>query len=126
MEAMSAVMDAMNPQIIFDLEKFYPRTFEKFKKHKNTFLLDVIKNNLIRGIKEELYRPDIDIDIVAKFRLESSFTAFNQDVFPMASTVSLRYRMKSTISIFTDCNRQGKKIIEKIYPQQESVKSIVL
>ena len=56
MDAMEDVMDALNPQIIFDLEKFYPRTFEKFKKHKNNFLLDIIKKNLERGIEEELYR----------------------------------------------------------------------
>src|SRR5436190_17973674 len=27
MDAMEPVMDSMNPQIVFDLEKFYPKTF---------------------------------------------------------------------------------------------------
>jgi len=72
MDAMEVVMDAMNPQIVFDLEKFYPKTFEKFKKHKNNFLLDIIKKNLERGIDEEVYRNDFDIEIIARFRLAAA------------------------------------------------------
>ena len=107
MEQMNSVMDAMNPQIVYDLEKFYPKTFERFKKHKNTFLLDVIKKNLIRGIKEELYRPDIDIDIAAKFRLESSFIAFNQDLWQIQPSESINRNLSFVPACNSNC--KGKK-----------------
>lgn len=127
MDAMFSVMDSMNPQIIFDLEKFYPRTFERFKKHKNSFLFDIIKNNLIRGIKEELYRPDIDIDIVTKFRLESSFISFNQDLFPYGKYSLLKVSTEIYyLYLHGIATPKGKKWIEKYIQQQENLKSIVL
>lgn len=72
----------MNPTVLFDLEKFHPNAFRKFQKHKNEFLLDVIRKNLERGIKEELFRPEINTEILSKFRLESMMIAFDMDVFP--------------------------------------------
>jgi len=72
----------MNPMVLYDLEKFHIKSFQKFLKHKNEFLLDVIRKNLERGIKEELFRPEINVEILSKFRLESMMIAFNITVFP--------------------------------------------
>jgi hypothetical protein len=35
-----------------------------------------------RGLAEGLYREDVNVDIMARFRLESMMTAFNIDLFP--------------------------------------------
>lgn len=72
----------MNPMVLYDLEKFHFTAFRKFMKHKNEFLLEVIRKNLERGIEEELYRPEINVDVISKFRLESMMIAFNINVFP--------------------------------------------
>jgi AcrR family transcriptional regulator len=72
----------MNPTILYDLHKFHFPSFKKFQEHKNSFLLEIIRNNLERGIKEGLYRSDINVDILSRFRLESMMLAFNMEVFP--------------------------------------------
>jgi TetR/AcrR family transcriptional regulator, cholesterol catabolism regulator len=72
----------MNPMVLYDLEKFHTKSFQKFLKHKNEFLLEVIRKNLERGIKEELFRPEINVDVMSKYRLESLMIAFNISVFP--------------------------------------------
>lgn len=72
----------MNPMVLFDLQKYHHRSYEKFMNHRNTFLLEVITNNLEKGIREGLYRENIRIDILSKFRLESMMLAFNMDVYP--------------------------------------------
>ena len=127
MDAMEVVMDAMNPQIVFNLEKFYPKTFEKFKKHKNTFLLDIIKKNLQRGIAEELYRSDLNIDIVARFRLESSFLAFSQETYPFGKynllDVSNEIYFLYMHGIATP---KGKKLIDKSILQRQKNKSLAI
>ena len=46
------------------------------------FLLEVIRKNMEWGIKEELFRPEINMDVMSKFRLESMMIAFNISVFP--------------------------------------------
>ena len=73
----------MNPMVLYDLQKFHFNAFQKFLKYKNGFLLEVIRKNIERGIKEELYRSEINADVLSKFRLESMMIAFNMNVFPL-------------------------------------------
>ncbi|MGE5107004.1 MAG: TetR/AcrR family transcriptional regulator [Sphingobacteriales bacterium] len=82
MEQVHEQLSKMNPMVLFDLEKFHQKSFQKFSKHKHEFLYKVIKANIERGIKEELYRPDINIDVISKYRLESMMIAFDVFVFP--------------------------------------------
>lgn len=127
MDSMEAVMDSLNPQIIFDLEKFYPKTFDKFKLHKNTFLLDIIKKNLRRGIQEELYRSEMDIDIVAKFRLESSFIIFSQDLFPYGKYSLLKVSSEIYHHYLHGISTaKGKKFIEKYIGERQKNKSLAV
>lgn len=72
----------LNPLIIHDLQKYFPEIAQKFIEAKNKFFYDIIYNNLKRGIKEGLYRKEINIDILTRYRLETSLISFNQDVFP--------------------------------------------
>lgn len=72
----------MNPMVLFDLHKYHYRSYEKFMKYKNTFLLEIINKNLKKGVNEGLYRQDIKIDILSRFRLESMMLAFNMESFP--------------------------------------------
>ncbi|CAN5723911.1 hypothetical protein BH10BAC2_BH10BAC2_42550 [soil metagenome] len=127
MDSMEAVIDSMNPQIIFDLEKFYPKTYEKFKKHKNTFLLEIIKKNLQRGIQEELYRNDINVDIIARFRLESSFIAFSQETYPFGKYNLLQVSNEIYfLFIHGVATPKGKKLIEKYMQQRQQNKSLAI
>ena len=57
----------------------HAESFRLFKKHKNDYLVGVITDNLTRGIKEELYRPDIQVDLLARFRVESIVLPFNPE-----------------------------------------------
>ena len=82
MQMAAAQYSKINPMVMFDLQKYHFNAFAKFTAHKNSFMLSVISKNLIRGIEEGLYRPDINIDILAKFRLESMMMSFNLDLFP--------------------------------------------
>ena len=72
----------MNPMLLHDMEKFHHNAFQKFRKHKNEFLLRIIRTNLERGIKEGLFRPEMNVDIISKFRLESMMIAFDVNLFP--------------------------------------------
>jgi TetR/AcrR family transcriptional regulator, cholesterol catabolism regulator len=74
----------MNPSIVHDLQRFHIRGFEKLQQHKYNFIYKLIRANLERGIAEELYRPEINTDIITKFRLESMMLAFNIELFPPA------------------------------------------
>jgi AcrR family transcriptional regulator len=82
MEQIAGQFRNMNPMVLYDLEKFHITAFRKFLKYKNEFLPEVIRKNIERGIREELFRPEINVDVLSKFRLESMMIAFNISVFP--------------------------------------------
>jgi AcrR family transcriptional regulator len=82
MEFVEVMFRNMNPSMLHDLEKYHPGGYKKFLEHKNKFLYDMVRKNIERGIKEELYRPEIDVEIMARYRLESMMLAFNTELFP--------------------------------------------
>jgi len=113
-EETEEMLKAMNPLVMYDLEKHHPKTYAKFRDHKYQFMFRIVKENLERGIREELYRTDMNIDIVAKSRIESVFLCFNQDVFATS-----RYRISEVCyelaSLFMNgiTTTKGRKLIEK-------------
>jgi AcrR family transcriptional regulator len=82
LESMEEMLQAMNPQILYDLEKHHPRSFKKIRDYKYQFLYREITDNLRWGIEEGLYRPEINVDILSKIRIEMAFMPFNPDIFP--------------------------------------------
>jgi AcrR family transcriptional regulator len=82
MEFVEVMFRNMNPSMLHDLEKYHPLGYRKFLEHKNKFLYEMIKKNIERGINEELFRPELDIEIMARYRLESMMLAFNTGLFP--------------------------------------------
>ncbi|MEP7163429.1 MAG: TetR/AcrR family transcriptional regulator [Ferruginibacter sp.] len=79
MEMMVEMFKTMNPSILFDMQKYHPAAFSKFQKHRNEYLYNVCIQNLQRGIQEELYRPEISVDILARYRVETMFIPFNPE-----------------------------------------------
>jgi len=94
---MAEQYQTINPMVMHDLQKFHPRAFALFLKHKSEFLFTVIKNNIERGIKEGLYREDIDVEIMSRFRLEAMMMPLNPDVFP-----SSKFSFSKTSQIITE------------------------
>ncbi len=79
MEMMAEMFKTMNPSILYDMQKYHPEAFRKFMKHKNEFLFNVCKQNLERGVKEDLYRPEMAMDILCRYRVETMFIPFNPE-----------------------------------------------
>jgi AcrR family transcriptional regulator len=72
----------INPSIHYDLEKYHPQAWKKFGDYKRNFIQENIKLNILKGIKEELYRSDINVDIVAALYVSKADIVFDASVFP--------------------------------------------
>jgi TetR/AcrR family transcriptional regulator, cholesterol catabolism regulator len=125
MDDMEEIIKSMNPQVMYDLEKHHPAAFKRLKQHKYQFLLTMTRENIARGIREDMYRPDINIDLIARHRIESSFMAFNQELFPAG-----KYSISSTcyelalLFLHSIANGKGKKLIEKyLIERQKTIAS---
>ncbi|GAB4326341.1 MAG: TetR/AcrR family transcriptional regulator [Bacteroidales bacterium] len=55
----------MNSIVAWEMRKYYPMVFEDYHKQKKEIIVDGIRKNLEQGIKEGLYREDLDLDIIA-------------------------------------------------------------
>ncbi len=91
MDMMVEMFKTMNPSILFDMQKYHQAAFMKFQKHRNEYLYNVCRQNLERGIREELFRPEINVEIMARYRVETMLTAFNPEF--------QRYLKKSLLEI---------------------------
>ncbi len=113
-DMMQDMFQNMNPSVLFELEKYYPKAFEKFAQHKYSFLHKVMTENIERGIAEELYRPDVDVEILVKARLESMMMPFNQQVFPKNKYNLIRVETELTTHfLYGLATVKGYKLITK-------------
>lgn len=104
----------LNPMVLYDMEKFHVRAYQRFMEHKNKFLLQIIQHNLEWGKKDGLYREDIDVDVISRFRLESMMIPFNIDLYP-PSRYKLTDVTKTIIEhfVFGLASQKGYKLILK-------------
>jgi AcrR family transcriptional regulator len=72
----------INPSLLFDLEKYHPKSWQEWLNFKYVFIMSYIASNLRRGIEQEYIRSDIDPDIIARMRVEQVEQAFNEKIFP--------------------------------------------
>lgn len=73
LDSVSEIFKSIHPMVFFDLMKYHPIVFKKFNTHKTDFFFELIKCNLNRGINEGLYRPEINTDILSKYRVVCIF-----------------------------------------------------
>jgi TetR/AcrR family transcriptional regulator, cholesterol catabolism regulator len=62
----------INPMAMFEMQRFFPEAYKIFRE----MLLDkdvvMLRENILWGMKEGLYREDINADLMARYRLETS------------------------------------------------------
>ena len=76
MVKMLAFFDSMhkkiNPMAIFELQRFFPESYRVFKDMLLERDVLLMRNNILQGMKEGLYREGLNADLLARYRLESS------------------------------------------------------
>lgn len=69
---------------LHQLRKYYPKVSQKQKTFHRKKYLRIMENNLHKGIKEGVYRSDIDLEYVARFHLASFVAVDDAEYFPPA------------------------------------------
>ena len=80
----------IHPSIFHDLKKYHPAAWDLFGAHKNTFILEQITGNLRRGMAEGLFRPDLDVEVLARLNLAQIELAFDAGLYPAAQFSPVR------------------------------------
>ena len=121
MDMLVEMFSSMNPALIFDMQKYHPKAFIKFHTYKNDFLYNVVVDNINRGIEEELYRKEINVDIMARFRVETMMMSFNIDFNAKLKNKMAEIEEELILHfLFGLVSLKGYKMVLKY--QQESIK----
>ena len=114
------MLKVMNPTLVYDLQKYHPVVFRKLSDYKNKFLYRVIKENLERGIAEELYRPEINTDILTRLRLATIFLMFNPEMMPPGKNTAGELIKEITMNfLYGLATPKGLKLIQKYTLQRQ-------
>lgn len=70
-----------HPSLILDLQRSYPKAWKMFLRHKEEKIIKGIQENMERGIKEGLYRVDINPEVIARMRMAQVESIFNPQIF---------------------------------------------
>lgn len=65
----------INPMAMFEMQRFFPEAYKKFRDLLLERDVMMIRDNIVQGMKEGLYREDVNPDLMARFRIESSLMA---------------------------------------------------
>jgi AcrR family transcriptional regulator len=58
-----------NPALEFDLQRLFPKIFERLRTAQRKNIFEAVEKNLTKGKKEGLYRKDLDASIIAKLHV---------------------------------------------------------
>lgn len=123
LQLMEQMVRGLNMVCYIDLQKFYNTAYNYLQKHKQEYLYDCIVKNLQRGIHEGFYREDIDINIIAKYRMESALLVFQNNLFPQHEydIVKVNYQIFAHF-IYGISTLKGHKLFSKILNSLNSKK----
>lgn len=121
---MGEVFHSLSPVFFEDLKKLFPDLSDT--QHKMGFgsFLDGVKRNLIKGQKENLYRKDMDVDLISRFFITSVVSFFIRSVLT-GSEYSARDYFKSMIDyhLHAVVTAQGLEVLDQVYHNHKNISS---
>lgn len=62
----------INPMALFEMQRFFPEAYKTFRELLVDKDVVMMRDNILQGIKEGLYREEINADLMARYRMETS------------------------------------------------------
>ncbi|MEL6590767.1 MAG: TetR/AcrR family transcriptional regulator [Bacteroidota bacterium] len=114
----------ISPQLIYQIQKYYPESWGLFEHFKQSIMLPLVKQNLEEGINQGYYRRDIHIDIVARMRVSQMELGLRQELYPYKSydprEVQLELFRMYMYGIVTEKGRQQLFKYLESHPEDEA------
>ncbi len=82
MEVMKDMLKEMNPRILFEIQKYYPKAFALFQSYQVNHISEKISGDFSLGIQSGYFRSDIDVMFLTKLRMAEIDLGFHPDFYP--------------------------------------------
>jgi len=108
----------------YQLQKYYPKIYGTLKSKQFCVMKDCVTENLVRGIKEGLYRKTIDVEFTSRIYFSCMIVLKDKEMFPLNNS-SMNYLMNNYLEYHLRgiCTPKGIEIMQKfINPNQSNEK----
>ncbi|QHS57179.1 TetR/AcrR family transcriptional regulator [Mucilaginibacter sp. 14171R-50] len=114
MKCSEDIFSRINPIVIHDLQKYHPEAWALFQNFKAEVLVKTLEELLTKGIQQGFIRPDIDVRILAKMRVNQVEMGFNASIFPVSqfSTWRVQYQLLEHFN-YGICTIKGHELLDK-------------
>jgi TetR/AcrR family transcriptional regulator, cholesterol catabolism regulator len=114
MKNISEIFSKINPLLFYELQKYYPTSWDLFKGFKENFLLGMVERSIEKGKADGYVRQDVDTRIIARLRMEEIELSFNAAVYPADkfSIVDVQ-RALAEHFLYGICTLKGHKLVNK-------------
>ena len=80
-----------NPSTDYDLKKYYPHHYRKLRQIRRDNMLQAVRDNIIKGKQEGLYRQELNEDIIARVHVSRIENSFANKMFDISEMTSWRF-----------------------------------
>jgi AcrR family transcriptional regulator len=114
MKCSEEIFSRINPIVVHDMQKYHPDAWKQFQNFKAEVLIRTLEELLSKGIKQGYIRPDIDVKIIARMRVNQVELGFNTTVFPVAefSAWKVQYQFLEHFN-YGICTLKGYKLLNQ-------------
>ena len=102
------------PTTVYDLQKYYRNTWKQMDALHQRHVYTVIKDNLERGIRQGVYRSNLNPDIVAKLYVGKTSLVADEEMFPAREyNIQNLYWEYINYHIRGIASAEGQRLLEK-------------
>jgi AcrR family transcriptional regulator len=103
-----------NPILMYDLQKYHPEAWDLFQQFKNGVIISTLEQLLREGKEQGYIRPDIDVKIIARMRVNQVELGFNAAIFPPQEFGVWKVQQQFLEHFnYGICTLEGYKLLEK-------------
>lgn len=107
-------MEHLNPSMLFDLQKYHPKSWGLWTSYKERIVSEAIVRNISKGIEDGYFRPEINPQIVAVIRIALIERAFDEQFFPRERFNLADVQLQLfDLFVFGLCTEKGRKLYIK-------------
>jgi len=114
MKCSEDIFSRINPIVIHDMQKYHSDAWKEFQNFKADVLIRTLEELLVKGKKLGYIRPEIDVKIMARMRVNQVEMGFNTSLFPIAefSTWKVQYQFLEHFN-YGICTLKGYKLLNQ-------------
>ena len=106
----------------YDLQKYHSQLYDKIQKDYENLFLPCLRDNLIKGKQEKIYRIKLNEEIISKLHLSRIEQVFISEIFRPEEFKSYDFvKAICLYHLYGIINEQGRNLLEKYNNEIENI-----